>query len=162
MSQTATAPQPKQASAADHAELGHVVPVSTLLATCVALMVLTFITVAATWVQLGYFNLWIALIIATIKAALVCLYFMHLRWDRPFNAIVLVSAVGFMLIFLGGALTDTGAYNSEIEWKESAFRVKQEAESKAPEEAAAEEAAAENAAGLPESQPSLSPAPKSN
>lgn len=140
-----------------HEELGHVVPVSTLLGTCIALMVLTWITVSVTHFQLGYFNIWIALIIATIKATLVCLYFMHLRWDRPFNSIVLISSVFFMLLFLGGALTDTGAYNHEIEWKESAFRTHQDASSPAPPAGAA--TASAPGAAVPAAAHSDSPSP---
>lgn len=143
------------------AELGHVVPVSTLLGTCIALMILTWITVGATRFQLGYFNIWIALIIATVKAVLVCLYFMHLRWDRPFNAIVLITAVCFMLLFLGGALTDTGAYNNEVEWKQSDFLIRQNASSPAPAPAESPAGAANSshseAAGSATSAPASAP-----
>ena len=57
----------------------------------------TVATVAATWVDLGGWNLWIALGIATVKASLVALYFMHLRYDNPFYALIFVTA----LVFLG-------------------------------------------------------------
>ena len=44
-------------------------------------------------VDLGGLNLWIAMAIATVKATLVVLYFMHMRYDRPVNAIVFVTAL---------------------------------------------------------------------
>ena len=94
--------------------VGHEVPWTTLLATCIALIILTWLTVAATWFDLGALNLWIALIIATIKAALVVLFFMHLKYDRPFNVIVLVGALLFVLLFVGLTLTDTVVYQPEL------------------------------------------------
>lgn len=99
------------ASAAPHP---HVVPLWVLLATLGALIALTGATVAATWFDLGNFNLWIAMAIATIKASLVILYFMHLRYDRPVNGLVLIAALLFVAIFIGVALMDTRAYEHEL------------------------------------------------
>ena len=48
-----------------------------------------------------------------MKASLVALYFMHLRYDRPFNAIVFVTALFFVMLFVGIALTDTAAYKPD-------------------------------------------------
>lgn len=90
--------------------LAHPVPLGLLIATFGALMVLTFITVAATWVDLGPFNIWLALLIAVIKAGLVALYFMHLRWDSPFNAIVLIAAMFFVALFIGIVVLDSREY----------------------------------------------------
>lgn len=97
-----------------HPLVGHEVPWPLLAATATALLILTWLTVAATWVDLGSLNLWIAMFVATIKAALVCMYFMHLRWDRPFNIMVLVGSLLFVLLFVGFSLTDTAAYRAEV------------------------------------------------
>jgi cytochrome c oxidase subunit 4 len=99
-----------------HAEHGvaHVIPFSVLLAVFVALIVLTFATVAVTWVDLGQLNLWLALAIATIKAALVALYFMHLRYDHPFNGLILVAGLGFLALFLALVLLDTTQYQPDV------------------------------------------------
>ena len=59
-------------------------------------------------------NIVVAMGVATIKATLVGLYFMHLRWDRPFNAIILVGSLLFLGIFLGFALLDTGEYQENM------------------------------------------------
>jgi len=93
----------------DHG-FAHVVPYELLVGVFASLMVLTFITVAATWVDLGNLNLWIAMGIATMKAALVVLYFMHLRYDSPFNAVVFVTALVFMWLFLAITISDTVQY----------------------------------------------------
>jgi len=48
-----------------------------------ALLVLTGVTVAVAFVDLGHgFNIALALVIATLKASLVGLFFMHLKWER--------------------------------------------------------------------------------
>ena len=98
----------------DSAHYAHVVPLSVLLSVFVALMVLTFLTVAATWFDMGRWNVWIALIIATVKASLVVLYFMHLRYDHPFNAVVFLSALLTLLLFISLALLDSTTYQPDI------------------------------------------------
>lgn len=99
----------------DHEGLGHVVPVPVLLAVFTSLMVLTVLTVAVTFVDLGSFNLWIALGVATAKGSLVVLYFMHLRYDSHFHSIVFVSAIVFLFLFLGITILDTIEYNPDIQ-----------------------------------------------
>src|SRR4051794_30548662 len=84
----------------------HVVPPKILLATFAALLVLTVLTVGVTLVDLGPLNIWIALGVAVAKAALVALYFMHLRWDAPFNGLILISALFFVAIMIGTTILD--------------------------------------------------------
>ncbi len=92
----------------------HVVSVRLLGAVLIALLVMTWITVAVTRFELGNFNLWTAMAIATVKATLVALYFMHLRWERPVNAIFFIGSLLFVAIFVGLALMDTGHYQDEL------------------------------------------------
>lgn len=87
--------------------LSHVMPAGVLLAVFAALMAMTAITVAITWVDLGPWSLVAAMAIATVKASLVALYFMHLRYDQPFNALVFVAALVFLALFLIPTLQDT-------------------------------------------------------
>ncbi len=93
--------------AAGENALAHVIPPGVLLAVFAALMAMTAITVAVTWVDLGPWNLAAAMAIATLKASLVALYFMHLRYDQPFNALVFVAALAFLALFLVLTLMDT-------------------------------------------------------
>jgi cytochrome c oxidase subunit 4 len=84
------------------------------------LVMLTVITVATSLVDVdgfiqpgtpqgaGGFNLAIAMIIATIKAGFVVTFFMHLRDDSRFNALVFVGSVLFAGVFLAYTLNDTG------------------------------------------------------
>jgi cytochrome c oxidase subunit 4 len=93
---------------------GHVVSLRLLLGVLGALLVLTFVTVAVTWFDLGRLNLAVALVIAVVKASLVLLYFMHLRWDRPFNAIVIIGTLVFVALFIGLSLLDSFQYQPQV------------------------------------------------
>jgi cytochrome c oxidase subunit IV len=94
----------------DHG-LAHTTPVALLLGVLSALLVLTVLTVAVTSIDLGaQGNLVVAMIIATVKAALVCVFFMHLLWDKKFNAVLFVTSVLFVILFLSMTATDRGEY----------------------------------------------------
>jgi cytochrome c oxidase subunit IV len=100
---------------APHAEFAHVMPATLLLGVYAALVALTVVTVAAAGQDVGGWNLGIAMGIATLKATLVALYFMHLRYDRPFNAIIFLTALVFLAIFLGLTLLDTVQNQPDID-----------------------------------------------
>ena len=89
-------------------------PFKVLAAVWGTLLALTVFTVAVAGVDLGRFNLEIALAIATIKASLVLLYFMHMRYDRPMNAIVFIAALFFFMLFVSLALLDSHAYAPDL------------------------------------------------
>ncbi len=97
-----------------HIAVGHVVPLWLLAAVALTLVLLTWVTVAVTYVDLGKLNLVVALVIAGLKAFLVALFFMHLRWDRPFNGIVFLTALAFVVLFISFALMDTVQYKPEV------------------------------------------------
>jgi cytochrome c oxidase subunit 4 len=84
----------------------HLISWKTYLAVWAALMMLTAITVTASRLNLGPFNTPLALGIATLKAALVALFFMHLLYDEKFNLVVLGTGLLFVLIFLALTLSD--------------------------------------------------------
>ncbi len=71
------------------------------------LMVLTLLTVGVSYIHLGKLNLIVAVIIATVKATLVVLFFMHLKYDNRFNALVLVISLLFIGVFFAYTLNDT-------------------------------------------------------
>ncbi|WP_245678142.1 cytochrome C oxidase subunit IV family protein [Chondromyces crocatus] len=84
------------------------IPLKMYIGTWLALLVFTVITVGASYIDFGDFNLWIAMLIATCKASMVALLFMHLLWDERFNSIILVSSIIFLGIFIGFTMADTG------------------------------------------------------
>lgn len=92
----------------------HVTSIRLLVFVWIALMIGTWLTVSATYVDLGAWNIWIGLAIATAKAVLVALYFMHLRWDKPFNAFVFIIAFVFLGLLIGGTLMDTAEYQADL------------------------------------------------
>ena len=105
----------------DHG-LAHTTPVSLLFGILGALLVLTIATVAVTAIDLGaQGNLVVAMIIATIKAALVCTFFMHLLWDKKFNTILFLTSVLFLILFLSMATADRGEYQNDVD----AYRAQQ-------------------------------------
>ena len=55
---------------------------------------------AAASFNFGSANVVIALAIASVKATLVALFFMHLIWDKPVNAIIVIAGFLFLGIFL--------------------------------------------------------------
>lgn len=100
----------------EHHGIAHVMPANVLLAVGGALLFLTAVTVWVTYADLGRSgNLIVAMVIATIKAGLVCAYFMHLRWDKPFNTLVFVSSVLFVGLFITIALMDKSEYEPDIQ-----------------------------------------------
>jgi caa(3)-type oxidase subunit IV len=82
-----------------HEEHAHGGP-AVYTANLVGLLILTTITVAVSYVDFGSANVVIALTIATFKAILVALFFMHLRWDKSTNAVAAVAGFLFLGIFL--------------------------------------------------------------
>lgn len=92
----------------------HVASMRLLVTIMVALMVGTWLTVSVTHFDFGFLNIWIGLAIATAKAVLVGLYFMHLRWDKPFNAFIFISAFAFLFLFIGITLMDTAHYQDVL------------------------------------------------
>jgi cytochrome c oxidase subunit 4 len=79
-----------------------------------ALLVLTIVTVAVRYVDLGEFNMPLAIGIALVKATIVALIFMHLRWDRPFNLLVLVGSILFVLLLIAFASMDVHQYEPTL------------------------------------------------
>ena len=71
-----------------------------------ALMAGTAITVAVTYVNLGWLNLPLALVIATTKAMLVILFFMHLKDHPKLIKVTFAAAFFFFAILIAHTLSD--------------------------------------------------------
>ena len=85
---------------------GHVSPLKVYLGIFLALMVLTAVTIAVAYVDLGQFNKLVALGIASFKATLVVLYFMHVKYASRLTKLVVVSGFFFLAILLGLTMSD--------------------------------------------------------
>jgi cytochrome c oxidase subunit 4 len=84
-------------------------PLKTYFAVWAALLLGTFITYRVAFIDLGRFNAAVALTIATIKALIVALFFMHLRHAHErLLKLVVVSTVFFLFILLVLSMADYG------------------------------------------------------
>jgi len=84
----------------------HVSPLSTYLSIFAALMVLSAITVGAAFVNLGALNPVVALTIAVIKATLVILFFMHVKYSSRLTKLTVVLSLFFVVILFAETLMD--------------------------------------------------------
>ena len=82
--------------------LGHIVPLKIYDGTFISLILLTGITVWIAQYDFGVLNLGVAMGVATTKAAIVTLFFMHLSWESKITwGIVIYPLFIFALILLG-------------------------------------------------------------
>ena len=79
------------------------------------MLALTGLTVVAAQFPFGDFDVYVALGIAGVKAFLVAVYYMHLKYDRPLNAVLLVFSIVLVVLFLGVTLSDTRQLAPEVE-----------------------------------------------
>jgi cytochrome c oxidase subunit 4 len=87
----------------------HVTPLPVYLAVFGTLMVLTAVTVAVAYVDLGAFNKVVALGIASFKATIVVLYFMHVKYASRLTKLMVVSGFFFLAILLSLTMIDYGS-----------------------------------------------------
>jgi cytochrome c oxidase subunit 4 len=85
----------------------HVLRLRIYIGVWAALLVLTVVTVAVSYQDFGTLNIVVAMAVATVKATLVTLFFMHLKYDEHFNVIVFVTSLTFLGIFFILTMADT-------------------------------------------------------
>ena len=89
------------------------------------LLALTLITIGASKVDFGSpsANVIIALIIATIKATIVALWFMHLKYDKPINGLIFASTLFFLALFFAYPYIDANSRTDSrpSNWKGPAY-----------------------------------------
>jgi cytochrome c oxidase subunit 4 len=86
--------------------VGHIVPAKLYVTIWAILMAMTITTVLVARADIGPFNVVVALVIATIKATLVVLFFMHLRYSPKLTMATVVAAMFFLFLLLGLTMTD--------------------------------------------------------
>jgi cytochrome c oxidase subunit IV len=87
----------------------HIVPVSLYLLIGGTLLVLTYVTYRVSLIDLGPFNTIVALTIASFKATLVVLIFMHVKYtSEKLTKAVIISAIFFLGLLLTLSLADFG------------------------------------------------------
>ncbi len=71
------------------------------------LIVLTGATVGVSYIDLGILNVVVALLIASAKASLVALFFMHLKSENRLVWTFALVPIFFLVLIIGGTLSDT-------------------------------------------------------
>ncbi|MFZ0805393.1 MAG: cytochrome C oxidase subunit IV family protein [Candidatus Sulfotelmatobacter sp.] len=92
----------------DHSNSGHSSsPLKTYFSVWIALLVGTFLTYKIAYIDLGRFNAAVALTIASIKALLVALFFMHIRGaGEKLIKLVVISTLFFLFLLIALSMAD--------------------------------------------------------
>ena len=86
--------------------LGHIVSIDVYRGVFISLIALTFITVWAAFQDFGVFNLFVAFGIASVKAGVVTLLFMHLNYENKIIWGIVIYPIFIFLLILAGTLGD--------------------------------------------------------
>jgi len=94
----------------DPHDLGHIVPFKWYCIVLGALVVLTALTVGIAGYDFGNWNLVMAMLVSSVKATLVALVFMHLRYEEPVTWAFAIVPILLLLVLLGGVFLDNPDY----------------------------------------------------
>ena len=84
----------------------HVIEYRVLLKILLILFALTGVTVGASYLDLGKFNVWLALLIASSKGTLVLLWFMHMKYEGKLLAVSFLGTIFFLAIMISFTFWD--------------------------------------------------------
>lgn len=84
----------------------HVDSVKTYAKVWIGLLALTLTTSLAARINMGPFNIVVALAIAVVKMLLVALFFMHIRYSTKLTRLVVVGGMLWLLILISLTLAD--------------------------------------------------------
>ena len=86
----------------------HVVPDGVMILVWIALLILTAITVGASVWFPGRGGVAVAMIVTPIKAALILMFFMHLKYEKPVFKWMFLVAAGLLAVIMGITFFDYG------------------------------------------------------
>ncbi|MFI5118067.1 MAG: cytochrome C oxidase subunit IV family protein [Terriglobales bacterium] len=86
------------------------------------LLLLTGTTVWAAFVNLGRFNIVVALAIASVKATLVVLFFMHAKYSPKRTKLIILAGIFWLALLLGMTLSD---YITRVDYRGVRFPMTQ-------------------------------------
>jgi cytochrome c oxidase subunit 4 len=85
----------------------HIVSSKLYYAIWIMLLVLTVVTAEVATIDLGPFNTIVALVIASVKALTVALFFMHVKYtSEKMTKVVIVAAIFWLLVLLSLSMAD--------------------------------------------------------
>ncbi len=102
----------------------HVSPVSLYNKIIGILFVLTALTYAVSFADLGPASLTVAMLVAFVKASLVVAYFMHLKYDDKYHLFVFAGTILFVGIFFGFTMFDMNARKRLNDEQETFVRIR--------------------------------------
>jgi cytochrome c oxidase subunit IV len=86
---------------------GHAISTRTYVTVCAGLILLTFLTVGVSLLDIaGYWHITLGLVIAVCKASLVVLFFMHVIVSSRLTRIVIIVSVFWLLLLVSLTMTD--------------------------------------------------------
>jgi cytochrome c oxidase subunit 4 len=89
-----------------HEHQHHIVSPRVYIVIILSLLALTGVTVAASFLEMGVFNPIIALAIAVVKATLVVLFFMHVKYSSRLTMLTVGAGLFTFLALVGMTLSD--------------------------------------------------------
>src|SRR5665213_1438706 len=85
---------------APHRHEPHIVPKRVYLLVFFALIVLTWVTTLVSRIDLGRWNIFVALAIAIVKASLVILFFMHVKYSTKLTKLIVMCGFFWLCLLL--------------------------------------------------------------
>jgi cytochrome c oxidase subunit IV len=107
----------------------HIVTPGTYIIIVLALLFLTGLTAGVAYINLGRFNIVVALAIATLKATLVVLIFMHALYSPKRTRLVILAAIFWLIILLFMTLSD---YETRVDYRGVRFPISQDFSQSSP------------------------------
>jgi len=86
--------------------LSHVVPQKIYLLVFATLLLMTLVTVDVAFYNFGWLNIYLALVIATFKATIVVMYFMHVKFSPRLTWLFAIAGIFWMIILMVLMLSD--------------------------------------------------------
>ena len=90
----------------DHEPSGHILEYKHLAYVLAALLMLTGLTIGVSFIDLGKLNAWVALLVASVKASLVLLFFMHMKYQSRMLKLSFVMTIFFLAIMISFVFWD--------------------------------------------------------
>ena len=90
-----------------HTAEHHIIPLKTYLSVGAALFFLTAVTIWVAQINLGGWNVIVAVFVATIKATMVALIYMHLKYDNKIYLVIFLTSLVFLALFIALTMFDT-------------------------------------------------------
>ncbi len=84
----------------------HIISYKTQALILSGLLILTGITVGVSFIDLGWANVWVALLIASIKGSLVLMFFMHLKYESRVMVLSFLGTIFFLAIMISFTFWD--------------------------------------------------------